>query len=86
MPRFYFDVREGTRLARDDDGLLFDTLDGVEREAAKAAAEIGKDTLPQGDAREVTVEVRNEHGQQVLTIVVAMSVYRVDPAPTAPAA
>ncbi len=62
MPRFYFDVREGSRFAPDEDGLEFDGLDHAEREAALAAAEIGRDRLPKGDAREITIEVRNEHG------------------------
>jgi hypothetical protein len=27
MPRFYFDIREGTRFVSDDGGLEFDSLD-----------------------------------------------------------
>jgi hypothetical protein len=86
MPRFYFDVREGSRFMPDDDGLEFDGLDRAEREAAKAAGEIGRDRLPSGDAREITIEVRNEHCQRVLTVSVSMNVERVVPPPAAPAA
>jgi hypothetical protein len=39
---------------------------------------------PKGDAREVTVEVRNEHRQRVLTITVSMQVERVEPPPQLP--
>ncbi len=53
MPRFYFDVREGSRFAPDEDGLEFPDLEGAEREAAEAAASIGRDLLPKGDARDV---------------------------------
>lgn len=84
MPRFYFDVREGSSFVPDDEGLQFDGIDHAEREAAIAAAEIGRDKLPTGDARAVTVEVRNEHRQRVLTITISMSVDRVVPPPTAP--
>ncbi len=70
MPRFYFDVREGASFIPDEDGLEFASLDAAEHEAACTAAEIGRDRLPTGDAREVTVEVRNEHRQRVLTIKV----------------
>ena len=86
MPRFYFDVREGARFVPDDEGLEFEDLDVAEREAAKAAADIGRDLLPKGGSRNVTIEVRNEHGQRVLTVVVSMHIDRVAPPPTAPAA
>ena len=81
MPRFYFDVREGAAFTPDEVGLEFDSLDAAEREAASAAAEIGRDRLPRGDARAVTLEVKNEHRQRVLTITVSMEIHRVDPEP-----
>ena len=84
MPRFYFDVREGEKFIPDEDGLEFDSLDAAEHEAARAAAEIGRDRLPKGDVREVTVEIRNEHRQRVLTVTVSMEIHRVDPAPEPP--
>lgn len=65
---FYLDIREGTSFTPDGEGLEFDSLAVAEREAAIAAAEIGRDRLPKGDSREVTVEVRNEHGERVLTV------------------
>jgi Domain of unknown function (DUF6894) len=84
MPRFFFDVREGTRFAPDDEGLEFPDLDAAEREAAEAVAAIGRDRLPKGEAREIVIEVRNEHGQRVLTVTVSMHVERVHPPPAAP--
>ncbi len=83
MPLFYFDVREGSKLTPDEDGLEFPDLDAAEREAATAAAEMGRDRLPRGDARDITVAVRNEYGQQVLTVRVAMEIDRVAPPPVA---
>jgi hypothetical protein len=84
MPRFYFDVREGGRFVPDDEGVEFVSLDAAEHEAACAAAEIGRDRLPKGDAREVTIEVRNEHRQRVLTVKVSMEIDRVEPPPQPP--
>ena len=83
MPRFYFDVREGPRFAPDDECLDFDSIDAGEYEAACAAAEIGRDRLPRGDSRAVTVEVKNEHQQRVLTVKVSIEVDRVEPPPPA---
>ena len=39
-------------------------------------AEIGRDQLPKRRCREVTVEVRDEHGERVLTVTVSMTVRR----------
>lgn len=76
MSRFYFDVREGETLTQDQEGLDLADLDAAEREAVHAAAEIGNDTLPKRYAPEVCVEVRDEHGQHVLSVAVTMSVER----------
>ncbi len=81
MPCFYFDVRDGVSFTPDEVGREFDSLETAERAAAKAAAEIGRDQLPNGDARKVTVEVRNEQGQWVLTVAVTLEVQRVEPPP-----
>jgi hypothetical protein len=35
--------------------------------------------LPKGIAREITVEVRNEHRQWVLTVTDSLEIHRVDP-------
>jgi len=84
MPRYYFDVREGARFTLDDVGLELDGLDAAEHEAVCAAAEIGRDRLPKGDARKVTVKVKNEHRQRMLTVTVSLAVDRVHPPPDPP--
>jgi len=81
VPRFYLDVQEGPRFASDKEGLEFGGLDKVEYEAACMAAEIGRDRLPTSDSRTITVEVRNEHSQRVLTITVSIQVDRLAPPP-----
>ena len=83
MPLFFFDVREGNAFFTDDEGLEHPDVDAAEREAAQSAAAIGRDRLPSGDLRAVTVEVRNEHGQRIITATASLDVRRVDPS-TAP--
>ncbi len=78
MPRFYFDVREGDNFTRDNEGLRFDSLDTAEYEAARGAAEMGRDCLPKSDVREVAVQVRDEHGDPILTVAVSMTVRRTE--------
>lgn len=81
MPIFYFDVREGDSFFEDEDGIEMANIDAAELEAAESAASIGRDRLPRRHARDVTIEVRNEHRQRVCTVTVAMTMERVDPEP-----
>jgi hypothetical protein len=78
VPRFYFDVREGSRFLPDEEGLEFANLDAAER-AAVSAARIGQDLLSKGNAHKVIVEVRNPRGKRVLAVTVTMQVERVAP-------
>jgi hypothetical protein len=79
MPRFYFDVREGSLFVEDEGGMEFPNLDKAEQEAIQAVVSIGKDRLPRGDTRDVTVEVRDENQQRVLTVTVVLTIDRVHP-------
>lgn len=80
MPRFYFAVREASLFAEDADGIEFPGLDAAEQEAIHAVVSIGKDRLPGGDTRHVTVEVHDEDRKRVLTVTVELTIDRVHPA------
>ena len=73
--RFYFDVRAGATLFRDNDGREFPDLDAAERAAVQSAAEFVQDTLPQDSF--VNVEVRDEHGRQVLRVSAFVEIERL---------
>ena len=51
MPCFYFDIREGTKLTVDNEGLEFVSLDAAESGAISAAADIWRDLLRGSDPR-----------------------------------
>lgn len=76
MPRYYFDVRDGESASTDDEGIDFRTLESAWSEAARCAAELAKDRLPErlvhGD-QQMTVDVRDECGP-VMAISVTFSV------------
>ncbi|WP_036345915.1 hypothetical protein [Microvirga sp. BSC39] len=76
MPRFYFDVREDGEIIPDQEGLECESLDAAEHLAAVSAADIGRDLLPKGNAREITIEVKDGDGFLLVTVTVAMSVRR----------
>jgi hypothetical protein len=86
MPRFHFDVRESQHLIPDKEGSDCPGLNAAEREAVETAAEIGRDLLPDGKARAVSIDVRNEQGQRVLTVTVSLQIDRVEPSPAPPKA
>jgi len=79
LPQFHFDVRDGPMFVPDEDGVELDGLDAAKHEATEAALEISRDRLASGDSRAVTIEVRNEHRQQVMTVTVSLEINRVDP-------
>jgi hypothetical protein len=82
MPLFYFDVREGSCFISDADGIELHDLDAAEREAAEAAAELGRERLSFSKDRSIVIEVRNEHGQRILTATVSLQIVRVKPTPS----
>jgi hypothetical protein len=73
MPRFYFYIRKGTLVYLHEHGQEFGSLDAAESEAASLAREIAENSRL-GDVWNITVEVRNERRQTVLTLTVARRV------------
>jgi protocatechuate 3,4-dioxygenase beta subunit len=65
MPRFYFDVRKGTDLVRDEEGLEFPDLASAEREAEDAAASLVRKLKHDGEPIKITIEVRDESGTRL---------------------
>ncbi len=61
MPRYFFDTRDGDRLERDDDGLDLESSEQARQEAERALADLARDVLPDGDMRELEIEVRDEN-------------------------
>ena len=77
MPRFYFDLREDGTVVEDEEGVSLPDLATAEREAAKAVTEIGYDRLPEGGLSSVTIDVRDENGDHILSATVSLEVKHV---------
>jgi hypothetical protein len=77
MPRFYFDVRDGDKFIRDDDGLEYPDTETARDEAALALAEMAKDVLPGAAIREIAIEVRDEAKEPLLRAVLRFEVQRL---------
>jgi hypothetical protein len=76
VPRFFFDVHDGTDLVRDDDGSEFASLDAAIQGAITSAGEIGRNLLAKGRTSDIVIEVRDERNQPVCTITASMKVDR----------
>lgn len=79
MARYYFEVREGLSFTEDRDGLEFASRAMAEEEAVRAAVSIAGDCLPQGNVRDVAVEVLDEHREPLVTVTVGLLVERLRP-------
>src|SRR5215210_9102847 len=74
MPRFYFDLRENGTFIEDEEGMSLPDLAAAKYEAAVTAAEIGRDRLPEGALQSVTIDVRDENGDNLLSVTVSLTV------------
>ncbi len=76
MARYYFDVRDGEVLTRDDEGLEFRGIDAASDEAARTLAEIACDVLPGAAHRVLAIEVRDETRELVLKAQLTFEIAR----------
>jgi len=64
--RYYFDLRDGKELARDEEGLDLPSMERVKQEAAKTLADMVRDAVlsdkMNGVARQLAIEVRTDGG------------------------
>jgi hypothetical protein len=77
MPLFYFDVRDGQKLIRDDDGLEFPNIEAARDEATRALGELARDVLPGRAVREMAIEVRDEVKDPLLRTVLRFEIERL---------
>ncbi|MDH2386623.1 MULTISPECIES: hypothetical protein [unclassified Bradyrhizobium] len=62
MLRYFFDIRDGTGLYPDEEGLEFPDQRSAEMEAARTLGELARDFAALDDRHDVAIEVRTEDG------------------------
>jgi hypothetical protein len=62
MTRYYFDLRDGDGLAIDEEGLEMSDLAAVQEEAARALADMVRDSVTSQNLDQIAVEVRDDDG------------------------
>jgi hypothetical protein len=75
MPRFYFDVCEDDTHIPDVEGEELPDVTAAEREATRAAAQLGQERL--NGAGKLSVVVRDADGQPVLHAYISLDVVRL---------
>jgi hypothetical protein len=76
MPRFFFDVVDNGKRYPDVDGTVLADLEHAREEALETLGQIAKDELPDGDQRELAIDVRTDAGQILLTASLSLLVQR----------
>jgi len=67
------------RAAEDDDGTELPSLEVAKREALATLGEIAHDELPNGDAREFVIEIRDGYGRKpLLSATLSLRVQRLE--------
>ncbi len=74
MSRYFFDMHDGARFTTDETGVELDGIEAARQEAARALGEFAREILPDGDHREVVIEVKDETGQRVLVARLSVSI------------
>jgi hypothetical protein len=67
MPRYYFDIRDGEYVQKDNEGSLLNGLAEAKAQAIKTLPDIARDDIPSNCQREFVIEVKDESGRPVMT-------------------
>jgi len=62
MARYYFDLREGTELFPDEEGVELPSLRAAQLEAARSLSGMVQQLEPLAEDGDMAIEVRNEDG------------------------
>jgi hypothetical protein len=76
MPRYFFDTTDTGLSQIDDVGTELIDLEAARGEALAMLAGIARDELPDGDAREFVVRIRDDAGSILLTASLSLRVER----------
>jgi hypothetical protein len=76
MAQYYFDIRENGESRSDVEGVELPDLDAAAREAAEAIVQMARDYRVASGSREISIEVRDSGGHRLLTVAMALRVFR----------
>jgi hypothetical protein len=74
MPRYYFDIRDGEYVQKDNEGTVLRGLAEAKAQAVKTLPDIARDEIPYGDQREFVIEIKDENGRPLVTVRLSLVV------------
>lgn len=74
MPRYFFDIEDGTTSMRDAEGSELADLRTAQREAAETLVEMGRDVFRSLDHGRLSATIRDDAGRVLLTLNLTLSV------------
>lgn len=79
MDRYYFDVRDGDEIIRDEEGYELPSLEAVQREAVLSLADGSRDAAERaiGSLTELAIDVRDASGP-VMQVKFSFHLFRAD--------
>jgi hypothetical protein len=77
MARFFFDWRDNENFEEDDEGMDLPDLEAVKVEASRALLERAREEVPGRDRHTLSIEVRDENGRPLMSIILILEVRAV---------
>jgi hypothetical protein len=75
MPRYYFDIRDGEYVQKDNEGTVLSGLAEAKAQALRTLPDLARDDeVPDGEQREFVIEVKDENGRPLLTARLVLAV------------
>ncbi|WP_426955696.1 DUF6894 family protein [Muricoccus radiodurans] len=72
MPHFFFDTSDGEHSFRDEEGMECCGAEAARIAALNALPGMVRDVMPDGNRRDLTVNVRSEAGRSVFTVTLSL--------------
>jgi hypothetical protein len=74
MARYFFDWRDNENFDEDDEGVELPDLEAIKVEASRALLERARDILPGLDRHSLSIEVRDENGRPLLSVILVLEI------------
>jgi hypothetical protein len=74
MPRYYFDIRDGEHVQKDNEGTVLPGPANARVQAVRMLPDLAGDEMLNWDQREVVIEVKDENGRPLLAVRLSLAV------------
>jgi hypothetical protein len=79
MARHFFDWRDNKDFDEDEEGMELPDLEAVKAEACRSLLERARDILPGLDRHSLSIDVRDEGGRRLLSIILILEIRALAP-------